>query len=275
MKLSVMSYTISRQVKPGDPVDIASMARLAREIGTDGLDLVTLYGHEAADVRAMLDDHGVHCVCYTIAGHALGSPDSRARRRRAEEIKAEIETATVLGAPAVMVVTPPHKGQDPRTCRRLYIEGFNLLVEAAGNAGVYLTLENFPGAGSPFVTADDFFEARRAIPELRLTFDSGNAFTGEDPADSFRRSADYVVFSHFKDWDRVSPAEGRLMTDGKYYRPALIGEGILDHRSCLAAMKRAGYGGYINIEYEGDRYDPYEATRRAADFLKAILADLG
>ena len=55
----------------------------------------------------------------------------------------------------------------------------------------------------------------------------------------------------------------------------MIGEGVLDHRSCLEAMHQAGYRGYINIEYEGNDYAPEEATRRATAYLREIMARLG
>ena len=30
----------------------------------------------------------------------------------------------------------------------------------------------------------------------------------------------------------------------------VIGEGVVGHRDCVAAMRKAGYAGYVNIEYE-------------------------
>ncbi len=65
------------------------------------------------------------------------------------------------------------------------------------------------------------------------------------------------------------PADGyRRMLDGKYYRPALIGEGTVDHRACIQAMEECGYSGCVNIEYEGDKYNPYEGIRKAAKYLR-------
>jgi len=43
------------------------------------------------------------------------------------------------------------------------------------------------------------------------------------------------------------------------------------HKACLAAMKKAGYKGYINIEYEGNKYPPDAATRRAAKYLRTLM----
>jgi sugar phosphate isomerase/epimerase len=143
----------------------------------------------------------------------------------------------------------------------------------AKEAGITMTVENFPGADSPFVIAGDFHEAQREVPGLKLTFDNGNAFTGENPAESFQLCAADVVHAHFKDWDICT--DGMLGLDGRRYRGALIGEGVLDHKACLAAMEKAGYQGYINIEYEGNKYDPEEATRRATQYLTELMAEPG
>ena len=110
------------------------------------------------------------------------------------------------------------------------------------------------------------------MPGLQLTYDAGNAACGEDPVSSFEQCASYVVHAHFKDWDVLDQeAEGyRRMLDGRWRQPALIGEGAMDHRVVLRAMQRAGYDGCINIEYEGDAYDPYTATRKAVEYLRSI-----
>ena len=65
-----------------------------------------------------------------------------------------------------------------------------------------------------------------------------------------------------------------LGLDGRCYRGGLIGEGVVDQRSCLAAMKQAGYDGFIDIEYEGDSYTPDEATRQAVAYLSEMLQEL-
>jgi len=178
----------------------------------------------------------------------------------------------VLGAPCVMVVTPGREGRPREQSRRNYLAGLWEVAEEAESVGVTLTVENFPGADSPFVTADDFLAGVRELPSLCLTFDSGNAATGEDPAESFTRCADYAVHAHFKDWSLAKPGQGMLGLDGRRYHPALIGEGILDHRAILRAMRAGGYEGYIDIEYEGNEYAPETAVRKALAYLQTTLA---
>ena len=272
MKLSTMSYTFSRQ---REHFDLQRMLRLTRELGLDGIDFVTLHGYDPEDLRRMCDDLGIRVVCHTLIVD-LNFPDEESRRPGIEACKRGLEAAVVLGAPVVMIPTPAKRGQDSTVARANWIAGLKEVAPLAADAGVTLTVENFPGRESPFVTADHLLEAVEAVPGLKITFDNGNAATGEDPVESFARSATYVVHAHFKDWDvRDEPAEGfRRMMDGRYYRPALIGEGVIDHASCLAVMAKVGYKGYIDVEYEGDKYDPYEATRRAVDYLRGLEPSL-
>jgi sugar phosphate isomerase/epimerase len=174
------------------------------------------------------------------------------------------------------MIPTPGKPDVPRDqVRRNIIATLKEALPTARRAGITLTIENFPGATSPFVIAADVLEAVNAAPGLQLTFDNGNVFTGgEDPAKSFERCAAHIVHAHFKDWEIVAPDQGFKGLDGRHYRGALIGEGLIDHRRCLAAMKQAGYRGYIDLEYEGNRYSPEEATRRAGRYLQKLMAEV-
>ena len=272
MKLSMMSYTMSRQPQY---FDLRGMLELTRELGLDGIDFVRLHDTDPRELRRMADDYGVPVVCHTFFA-PLHAPTSDGLRDAVDSARQSLEAAVVLGAPAAMVPTAGRADEDRDEARKRWIAGLSALAPYADDAGVVLTVENFPGAYSPFVTADDFLEARRAIPGLRLTFDNGNVAGGEDPVASFRRCAADIVHAHFKDWSiRDTEAEGyRRMLDGRFFRPALIGEGDIDQRACLSAMRAAGYDGCINIEYEGNEYRPDDAVRKAVSYLRDLWASL-
>lgn len=270
MKLALMSYTFSRQ----PPFDLARMCRLGKELGIDGVDVVTLHDRPAEEIRRVADEHGLRVVCHTFMGTPLAMGSAASRKEGLEATRQAMAAARVLGTGIAMLVTPGVPNQPREVTRRNYIGGLREAVKIAGDAGVILTIENFPGESSPFVTSDDVLEAIEAVPGLKLTFDNGNAFTGEDPVRSFERCARHVVHAHFKDWLEVSEGQGGTrMLNGRFYRSALIGEGGVDQAACLRAMGAAGYTGYINIEYEGNDYSPDEATRRAAACLRSAELD--
>ena len=274
MKLSVMSYTLGRTgwFKDNKQEDLEKICRLASEIGTDGIDWVTTHGIAPKEVRQAMDDHGLKTVCYTCGAAALNQDSFAQRCAGVDAVRVIIETAVTLGADKVMLVTPGNAKIPRDISRRNYIRGLQECAGFARQASVTMTIENFPGNDSPFVISSDVLEAIREVPGLKLTYDNGNiALGGEDPAVSFTRCATHVAHAHFKDWDRMPPGQGREGLDGRRYLPALIGEGMMDHQSCLAAMQAAGYRGYINIEYENNKYPADEATRRAAKYLQGLM----
>ena len=272
MKYSMMAYTMTRQK---EHFDFDEMLRLTVELDLAGIDFFGTCGLAAKELRARVDDLGIPVVCYIFSAN-LGADDDAQRAQALEVTKQQVAAAVALGAPRVMVTTPGTEGVDRAESRKRWIGGFQAALPIMEEAGVTLTIENFPGAFSPFVVADDVLEAIREVPGLKLTFDNGNAASGEDPGESFARCAEHVVHAHFKDWtiaDEPAP-DRRLMLDGRYYKAALIGEGDIDQAGTLAAMKRAGYDGCINIEYEANDYAPVDAVRRAVEYLRGLEATL-
>jgi sugar phosphate isomerase/epimerase len=266
---SMMSYTIGRH---GPAVfDIEKMLNLTQEIGMAGIDFVTLHGQKAADLRKRCDDKGIPVVCYTVPGSGLCSPNPEDVKKSQDDVKQALEYAVTLGAPCIMVVTPGRADTPRAETRRRYVDAMKNLMPLGRQAGVRITVENFPGKHSPFVTAADFQDAAALLPGLGLTFDSGNAASGEEPSESYLRCASETVHAHFKDWTVLTSKEegGNEMLCGLRFKPALIGEGVLNHKAILKAMQQAHYNGCINIEYEGPA-DPYEAIRRAVSYLRSV-----
>jgi len=239
----------------------------------DGIDVcfAEKLGKPVKELRQMFDDYGIRAICNTFDDDINGQEMTEARWL--DNLKAELENTAILGAPSVMIITPGTPELSRTENRKNWIAALGKGIEVASRSGIKLSIENFLGDTSPFVVASDLLEAVQQVPGLKITYDNGNAAGGEDPAESFRCCAEHVVHAHFKDWNIAAiPKDGyRRMLDGKYYRPALIGEGDINHRACIRAMAEYGYDGYINIEYEGNEYNPYEGVRKAAAYLREIL----
>ena len=259
MKYSMMTYTVMRQkvYTPADCVEIAV------RLGMEGIDWVTTYGEDPELLRKMSTDAGLAVAAHTFF----------IRSREKAEVKSiaekSLDDAAVLGAPLVMIPPLPFAGvTGPDENRRLWCEVLAEVSPLAAERRLTLTIENFPGAASAFVTAADFYEAKRAVPSLKLTFDDGNAATGEDPAESLRACMKDVVHVHFKDWVFSRTPGGMLMRNGLYGTPALVGEGDVPTRAVQKELADSGYDGFVNIEYENNAYRAEEAIRRALDYLK-------
>ncbi|MCD4825219.1 MAG: sugar phosphate isomerase/epimerase, partial [Phycisphaerae bacterium] len=240
--------------------------KTAVELKMDGIDWVTTYGRDPKELKKMSHDAGLAIACHTFLAGKLMAGDAD----WLDEIKQSLDDAVELGAPVVMIPTMFNDKISRDDFRQFWIDALKQIAPFADQAGVTLTIENFPRKDSAFVTAADFFEAKAQIPQLKLTYDNGNAASGEDPVESLNLCKDDIVHVHFKDWYvQDQPGEGCLeMLNGKYFKPALIGQGDMPTRQCWNALKLSGYDGYVNIEYEGDDIPADEATKLAMDFLR-------
>lgn len=267
MKLCMMTYTMARQGNFG-PEDFV---KTAVDCKLDGIDWITTYGRDPKDLKKMSNDVGLKIACHTFFLRKF----TDGADNWLDDAKKSVEDAVTLGTSVVMIPTPPLKNETDRDLgRQKWIEALKQVAPLTDDAGLVLTVENFPGKNSPFVTAGDFFEAKKEIPQLKLTYDNGNSSTGEDAVKGFELCKDHVVHVHFKDWyiSNIPPEdEGwREMLDGKFYKSALIGEGDVNTKGCWNALRNSGYNGYINIEYESNDIPADKAIKQAADYLRSL-----
>lgn len=247
---------------------VRQVCEFARELGLDGIDWITTSNHDPREIRKISDDCGIKTVCYTFFGE-LERPDAAVRARAFETALESLEIAEILGADKIMIAMGGHEGFPRQEARRHAIAGLSCLAPRARAAGITITVEHFPTVWAPFITSADVNAGIAAVPDLRVTFDNGNSlFGGEQSVDAYLRSKEYIVHAHFKDW--VWAATGRKTLEGKFLEPALMGEGIIDHRACLQAMADAGYNGYINFEYEGNKYNSLDAARKGVRYLRGL-----
>lgn len=271
MKISLMSYTLARGSWGKDP-NLEELCQLACSLHLEGIDWVTLYGFSPKQVAQVTADHGLKNICYTFF-----APIHHAHKKAEaiDLIERGLETVSVLGADKIMLPLSGVEGQTREYSQQQAFEGLCEVVPLASTYGVTMTVEHFHGRSAPFVTTQDMKQAVAAVPGLKITYDNGNVCTsGEDPAEAFAEVQEHIVHAHFKDW-RVVP-EGRIQgLDGRHYVGALVGEGVVEPFPCLQAMSAAGYDGYINMEYEGQEYDPKEAIVRGTKHLQKLIASLG
>ncbi len=86
-----------------------------------------------------------------------------------------------------------------------------------------------------------------------LLVDIGNFLcVDEDPATAVSRVAPYAVHVHVKDFTiHDTPRAGAITTRGcRYIVGAPLGEGDVPVLRCLQILGRAGYDGYVTLEYE-------------------------
>ena len=276
LNLSLMTWPYLATDEQGRNPSVSSLCDLARELEVDGLDWITMQGHDPRETRKITDSYGLKNICYTFFSD-LEKPDAAVRRKSMDVAKESLDVARLLGANKVMVAMGGQEGFPRQEARRYVIEAFDSYVPLARSSGITVTVEDFPTIWSPFLTSSDMKEALAAVPGMKVTFDSGNCLIGgEQPLDMYRNCKEHVVHVHFKDMALCPKSpKSRSALDGKFYDPAeLMGEGNVDFRACMQAMEDADYEGYVDFEHEGSKYTPFDAARKGIPYLRELYGSI-
>jgi L-ribulose-5-phosphate 3-epimerase len=203
----------------------------AVELWVGHLDPLIATPEQVATAREILDRHGLPAISYT-AG--FGQPGiSR------EDATRIFETAAALGAPVLAQGFHPANGP--------------LVAEFSKRYGIRMGLENHPQKSAQEVidTVAPF------APWVGAAIDTGwFATQGYDPVRAIYELHPYLVHVHLKD----------IRAAGAHDTCA-FGDGIVDIRAVLRALKGIGWNGPISVEHEPYDYDPtdecIESLRRA------------
>jgi sugar phosphate isomerase/epimerase len=222
-------------------------------LGYDGLEL-RLLGGEVIDPVAdagkigraakVARDTGLP-ICAFDSSCRFNLADSEERAHQVEELLAWIRLAGGLGVPVVRVFGGAPEAGDRASDEEANTRVVESLRGAAPDAereGVTVALE----------THDAFSSARRVAavlagvpsPGVGALWDSHHPYRiGESTQEVIELLGPRIVHAHAKDARRA--AQG-----GSDWQLVLLGEGEVPVRQQLEALRRAGYHGYVSIEWE-------------------------
>jgi sugar phosphate isomerase/epimerase len=245
-KLSIAAYSFRKHLPQGGQMGtmtLLDLFDLAAEWGLPAVEPTSYYfTSEALDYAHSLKTRA-HRLGLDISGTAIRNdfchPVTAERQREIAHVKKWVDIALHLGAPCIRVFAGnEHAGQSEGEAIGLVIESFKEVCDYAGNAGVYLALENH---GYLTGTASHLQAFLEAVDHewFAINLDSGN-FT-KDPYVNMARIARHAVNVQLK-LDLVS-------ADGVGREPA-------DFARIFNILRDAGYRGYVALEYEG-KEDPH------------------
>jgi sugar phosphate isomerase/epimerase len=234
-------------------------------IGFDGIELAAAsLDLSPRELEGIFADSPVRAA--NIAGSAaLLDPDPAERAAAKDLMRRRLELAATLGA--VGVLTVPQFGPAPRLPdlspyktageleRELFVEQLEELAPAASDAGVPIFLEPLNRYEQHLVNRLEqgvaFAEQVGDGVEIMADFFHMN-IEEADIAASILAAGTHIVHVHVADSNRLQP-----------------GKGHLDFRPGFAALKEAGYDGYLGIECGiSGSYD--EALAESAAFLREL-----
>jgi sugar phosphate isomerase/epimerase len=191
-------------------------------------------------------------------------PDRHYRQIRIDHTRRALTLAKELGAPCITTEPggPCSPGQSWSAALKLFVEMIKPVAAHAEKEGVLLLVE--PEPGLLIETADQFLEFMQHIdsPAIGLNFDIGHAYcVKDDPATTIPRVAQYIRHFHLED-----------IAATRVHHHLIPGEGAIDFRAVLQAIRAMGYDGWLTVELYANIDNPDHAARLAHERVSALLA---
>lgn len=155
------------------------------------------------------------------------------------------------------------------------VEGYKAVTEYAKEKGIFTAIENHG------YFCQDSDRVEKVITgvcneNFGAQVDIGNFLcVDENPVTAVSRLAPFAKYVHVKDFHVKSgsefpPQDGFFKTrGGNYLRGAVLGHGNVPVLQTLEILKRAGYNGWITLEFEGHE-EAKQACQWGLNTLKKI-----
>jgi len=277
MKISVSSYGFTRQDQ-----DFFEALALAKSLGFAGIEFVELLDIDTAKrLREESERISLPIVCYCAGADFL----QKDVQEEIVRLRGQVEIAKALGCKMMRHdASSGYAAEEAKTkgfeqALPVLAEGCRAVTEYAAGQGIATMVENHG-----FFCQDSGRMARLVGAVGHANFgalvDIGNfACVDEDAAVAVGNLAPMVKHVHVKDFHMKlgtgdDPGEGWFRSrGGNFLRGAILGHGNIPVRQCLETLKRAGYDGWVTIEFEGME-DCVPALRMGKANLEAMLAKI-
>lgn len=269
--IGVSTYSFWQFNGPREDTPIEYCIEQAARMGFDGIELllIQMTSEEKSylnKLKKLAFHSGLDLMGFsTHQGYVF--PEKEKRDEEIRKTVQQIELAYELGIPTMRLNTGrwgtsgsfdelmANRGIEPVLPGYTEDDGFNWVIDAiekclfkAEECGVVLGLENHWGMGR---TANGVQRIVNEInsPWLMVTLDTGNFL--EDPYDQLEQLAGQTILMQAKTY----------FGGGKWYTLDL------DYPRIGEIMRKAGYKGYISLEFEGNQ-DPLKAVPQSLEVLK-------
>ena len=269
--IGVSSYSFWQFNGPKESVPISKCIEEAARMGFDGLELllVQMTSEENSHLQKLKKQAfhaGLDLMGFS-THQGFVSPDAEVRKQNIEKTLHQIELAYRLGIPTMRINTGrwgttksfddlmANKGIEPTLEGYTDEDGFGWVIDSieqlipkAEECGVVLGLENHWGLGRTAAGVKRIVDAIDS-PWLMVTLDTGNFL--ENPYEQLELLAPQTFLMQAKTY----------YGEGKWYTLDL------DYPRIGGIMRKAGYKGYISLEFEGQA-DPAEAVPKSLELLR-------
>lgn len=271
-------------------IPLTESLKKARDMGVDGIQLSATTDElpydkvtkdQIREYRKMIGDYGleVSAVCGDFGGH--GFAVSADNPEKIEKSKRVVDLTLELGANIITT----HVGVVPADASSkkyaVIQDACNKLAEYAHNCGAFFAIETGPETAAVLKGLLDSLSTKG----VGVNLDPANLImvTGDDPVQAVYTLRDYIVHTHAKDGIMVQKSDPQVVYDffaeggigdlrlGDYFQELPLGQGHVDFKNYLKALREIGYKGFLTVEREVGP-TPEDDIRLAVDFLRKLDA---
>ncbi len=265
MNVCVSSYSFNRLMQRGEMTQLSTI-KAAKELGFDGIEFADIRPHDgstpedyARALRAEADKYELPIISFVFGADLINGRDGRTVEEEIANVKRMIDIGEILGVKLirhdVLYSLGAYKSFDallPTLAARV-----SEISEYAKTKGIRTSVENH---GYICQDPDRCEKLYNAVTSDNFGWlcDMGNFLCADaDPVLAVSRMAPYVIFAHAKDFyvksgDTDNPGTGFFKSrGGNYLKGTIVGHGNVPVKQCLGILKRAGYDGYLSLEFEG------------------------
>lgn len=280
MKIGVSSYSFSQYIRNGKLTQFSAVAK-AKELGFDAIEFTELNPPEtesqldyAKKIKEEAARCGIEISAYVMGANlAQENPDAEVER-----LKGCVDVADALGVKLfrhdVMSNYDDFRSFD--SALPTIAAAVREVTEYAQTFGIRTMVENHGYICQDSARVERLVNAVHH-PNFGTLVDMGNFLcVDEAPESAVSRVANLAFLVHAKDFDKLlfseyQNEEGYFETRGcNRLKGTVVGKGVVPVAQCLAILKRAGYDGYVDVEYEGAE-DCVEALKEGLKFLRSII----
>lgn len=270
---------------------VAGGIETAARLGFDGVQIYATGGEFAYDMpvgekkkfKKLLTDAGVEvsALCGDMGGHGFEIAGDNPRRveisRRIADLAAEFGTKVVTTHIGVI----PSDRTEPRYA--VMLDALSEIGEYAKTVGVTFAIETGPEKAS---VLRGFLDGTRGGVGVNLDPANFVMVTRQNPVEAVGLLGGYIAHTHVKDGKNLRAVEPKVVYDcfagggidalnvADYFTETPVGKGDVDFNAYFAALKKAGYDGYLTVEREAGA-EPEADIASALAYINSVRKSLG
>ena len=280
MKFAVSIYSFMQYIR-AEKLSVTDCVAKAKEMGFDAIEIVDFVLGEdrtatAKAIREKADEVGIEISNFAVGADLLAEDG-------VEKAKTLVDIAEILGVSYMR-----HAVTSGNSLKSF--EGYDNVVDRLATAcrevteyalqkNIRTMTENHGYFSQDSLRVEKLINTV-AHENFGMLVDLGNFLCADDdPVTAVGRCAKYAFCVHAKDFivkngQTANPGEGFFVSrGGNFLRGTIIGHGDVPVLQCLRALKKAGFDGYVAVEFEGME-DCLNGIRIGFDNLKNYVSML-